>query len=181
MLLKLTNQAQVYLGELSAGGHMNPPQRLTSDEFDVVTAWMPDSKSVLFISNRADGWSLLKQALGQENAEPVLTGQRDQFSVRLSPDQAWILMWQFGPPGRMMRIPARGGVPQFVLDIRNGVDFRCAQSPASLCVIFERTQDRKQMVITAFDPLRGRGRCSRPSRQTSRTNTSRTYLRTDRR
>ena len=156
-LLKLTNQAQVYLGELSAGGAlMNVPRRLSNDEFDAVTAWMPDSKSVLLTSNRTGTWSLLKQGIGQENSEPVLTGQQDEFSVRLSADEAWILVWHFGPGGRLMRMPAIGGVPQLVLDVRNGVDFRCARAPAKLCVIFERTQDRKQMVITAFDPLKGR-------------------------
>jgi serine/threonine protein kinase len=159
VLLKLTTQAQVYLGELSAGGaRMNSPQRLSNDEFDAVTAWMPDSKSVLFMSKRTGTWSLLKQGIGQENSEPVLTGQRDPLVVRLSPDHAWILVWYAGPRGRLMRIPASGGVPQFVLEMRNGVDFRCAQAPTNLCVIFETTPDRKQMVITAFDPLKGRGK-----------------------
>ena len=60
-----------------------------------------------------------------------------------------------------MRIPASGGVPQFVLETRNLLDFRCARAPASLCVIFETSQDRKQLVITAFDPLKGRGKVLR--------------------
>ena len=35
---------------------------------------------------------------------------------------------------------------------------RCARSPSSLCAIAERTPDRKQIVFTAFDPVKGRGR-----------------------
>ena len=60
-----------------------------------------------------------------------------------------------------MRIPASGGVPQFVLETRNSLDFGCARAPASLCVIFETSQDRKQLMITAFDPLKGRGKVLR--------------------
>jgi hypothetical protein len=60
-----------------------------------------------------------------------------------------------------MRIPASGGVPQFVLETRHLLDFRCARAPARLCVIFETNEDRKQLVITAFDPLQGRGKVLR--------------------
>ena len=35
---------------------------------------------------------------------------------------------------------------------------RCAKSPATLCAIAERSADRKQLVFTAFDPVKGRGR-----------------------
>ncbi|MBV9501940.1 MAG: hypothetical protein JO138_21425 [Acidobacteriaceae bacterium] len=35
---------------------------------------------------------------------------------------------------------------------------RCAKSPAALCAIAERTSDEKQLVLTAFDPMNGRGR-----------------------
>jgi Tol biopolymer transport system component len=57
-----------------------------------------------------------------------------------------------------MRIPLSGGVPQVVLETRNGAGFLCARAPASLCVIWEASQDHKQLVITAFDPLKGRGK-----------------------
>ena len=60
-----------------------------------------------------------------------------------------------------MRIPVGGGVPQFVLETRNGSDYRCARAPASLCVILETSQDEKQLTLTAFDPLKGRGKVLR--------------------
>jgi Tol biopolymer transport system component len=56
-----------------------------------------------------------------------------------------------------MRVPAGGGAPQFVLEMRNAEEFWCARAPASCCVVFERSQDRKQLTITAFDPQKGRG------------------------
>jgi eukaryotic-like serine/threonine-protein kinase len=170
VLEKWTYQSQVYLGELAAGGtHMNPPRRLTNDEaFDYPMAWMPDSKAVLFVSNRNGIRSIFKQGISQETAEPVVTGPQDVHFPRFSPESAWILYLERlitqanpAPPDRLMRIPARGGVPQFALETRNLLNFACARAPASLCVIAERSPEQKQLVITAFDPLKGRGKVLR--------------------
>jgi hypothetical protein len=57
--------------------------------------------------------------------------------------------------------PQSGGAPQFVLDMPNGGGFKCAQAPANLCVLFETSADQKQFIISAFDPVRGRGRVLR--------------------
>jgi hypothetical protein len=35
---------------------------------------------------------------------------------------------------------------------------QCARAPASLCVLGEWTEDQRQLVFTAFDPLKGRAR-----------------------
>ena len=60
-----------------------------------------------------------------------------------------------------MRIPVAGGVPQFVLATRNWQSFACVRAPASLCAILEASQDEKQLTLTAFDPLKGRGKVLR--------------------
>jgi Tol biopolymer transport system component len=58
-----------------------------------------------------------------------------------------------------MLAPIEGGVPQFVLTANlDSQGPRCAKSPALLCAIAERRADRKQLVFTAFDPLKGEGR-----------------------
>jgi len=170
VLLKTTFQSSVYLGELAAGGtRMKPPRRLTNDEAeDYPTAWTPDGKAVLFSSNRNDIEGIFKQGISQETSEPVVTGPQAVSFPRLSADRAWLLFLERprttanpAPPLRLMRIPASGGVPQFVLETRNREDFGCARAPASLCVIAERSPDQKQLVITAFDPLKGRGKVLR--------------------
>jgi len=148
---------------------MKPPRRLTNDEAsDDPRAWTADSKAVLFGSNRNGTRGIFKQGISQETAEPVVTGPQDVVYPRLSADGAWILFLESPrtpanstAPLRVMRIPASGGVPQFVMEDRNGVNFGCASAPASLCVIFETSQDGKQLVITAFDPLNGRGKALR--------------------
>jgi len=169
-LEKGTYQVQTYLGELAAGAtRMSPPRRLTNDEaYDSPTAWTPDSKAVLFESQRNGTWGIFKQQISQDTVEPVVTGPRDALGPRLSADGTWILYEErpkaaAGPsaPGRLMRIPASGGVPEFVLEARNVIEDSCATAPASLCVVTEASRDNKQFILTAFDPLRGRGKVLR--------------------
>jgi len=169
-LEKGTYQVQTYLGELAAGGaRMSPPRRLTNDEaYDAPTAWTPDSKAVLFESQRNGTWGIFKQQISQDTVEPVVTGTQDALGPRLSADSAWILYLErpkaaagARAPGRLMRIPVSGGVPQFVFETRNFIDFNCASAPASFCVVSEESQDGKQLILTAFDPLKGRGKVLR--------------------
>jgi hypothetical protein len=38
-----------------------------------------------------------------------------------------------------------------------GSEITCARSPSTLCAIGEPTEDEKQLVVSSFDPLKGRG------------------------
>jgi serine/threonine protein kinase len=185
---KSTGQAQVYLGELAAGGtHMKPPRRLTNDETSgQPTAWTPDSKAVLFDSDRNGTVGIFKQLISQDTSEPVVTGLQDVAGSRLSADGAWILFFEVprtpanpAPPDRLMRIPVSGGVPQLVMETRYSIDLRCAGAPASLCVIVETSQDRKQLMITAFDPVKGRSKVLRTIEQDPSHTYEQTALSTD--
>jgi Tol biopolymer transport system component len=167
-LLKTIVLAQVYLGELAAGGtRMNPPRRLTNDEADYAPfAWTPDSKTVLFDSNRNGTRSILKQRINEDTAQPFVTGPQDVEGPHVSPDGAWILYLEIPKAAasrkeRLMRMPIGGGAPQMVLEMRSGDWHMCARAPSSLCVISEESQDAKHLTITAFDPLKGRSKILR--------------------
>ena len=167
--IKTTHQWQLYLGELAAGGaRMNPPRRLTDDEANnIATAWTPDSKAVLFSSDRNGTWGIFKQGISQDTAEPILTGPQRVDLPRLSSDGAWILYFEFpktlggSTQVRLMRIPVGGGAPQLMLETRNEPDYRCALAPASLCVMIQASAGGKELMLTAFDPLKGRGKVLR--------------------
>jgi Tol biopolymer transport system component len=170
VFLRLSYQGQVYLSELAAGGvRMNPPRRLTNgDVNDYPIAWMPDSKAIFFRSWRNGAWGLFKQAIDQETAESVVSGAQHVDMGSLSPDGAWILYHeaprQPSNERRIMRLPIVGGVPQFVMEVRvvRGVlGYGCARRPGGLCVALEVSQDEKQLTLTAFDPLKGRGKVLR--------------------
>jgi len=164
-LQKADYRRQVYLGELSAAGtHTSPLRRLTNDEAsDEPTAWTPDSKAVLFSSDRNGTQGIFKQAISQDAAQPVVTGTQIAILPRLSADGAWILYAEApkteGPstPYRLMRIPVSGGVPQLVTEIRGFIGYNCASAPSDLCLLPEMSQDNKQLTLTAFDPGKGRG------------------------
>jgi eukaryotic-like serine/threonine-protein kinase len=161
VLLRTTFLAQAYVGELAAGGtRLKPPRQLTKDEADdSPTAWTANSKAVLFQSDRNGRMGIFKQGINQETAEVLFTGPQNPDVPRVSSDGAWVLF--ASAAYRMMRIPASGGSPQFVMETRDWLDYGCARTPATLCTILERTRDQKQVLITAFDPLKGRGKVIR--------------------
>jgi DNA-binding winged helix-turn-helix (wHTH) protein/Tol biopolymer transport system component len=158
-------QSQAFIGPLSKDGtRMQPPRRLTfSEATDWPFAWTADSKAVILSSDRNGKWEVFKQALGQETAQLLATDSQPLYEPRLSADGAWVLYpvlpKSIGPstPIPLMRVPVNGGPAQLVLEARNFVDFQCAQAPAMLCELNERSADRKLMA-TAFDPVKGRGR-----------------------
>jgi dipeptidyl aminopeptidase/acylaminoacyl peptidase len=164
--VKTTVQAQVYVGKLTAGGtRLLAPRRLTNNgTMNYPAAWTADSKYVLFTSDREGTSGIFKQAINQETAEPVVGPRNIAPIPRVSADGEWILYLEsqktIGPP-RLMRVPLGGGVPQPVLETWAGSDFRCAVAPASLCAIRETSQDQKHTTVTAFDPLKGRGKVLR--------------------
>jgi eukaryotic-like serine/threonine-protein kinase len=163
VLQRTTYQYQVYLGELAAGGtRMSSPRRLTNDEAsDFPSAWTADSKAVLFYSERNGIGGIFKQRINQDTAEPVSTPTQEVGGAVSSPDGAWILYLenprQRSPNSRLMRVPVNGGVSQLVMETGNVTGYECAPPPASRCVLVEESQDQKQLTLTAFDPVKGRG------------------------
>jgi serine/threonine protein kinase len=163
---RVTFQQQVYVGAL-ATGRVNAPRRLTNDEAnDMPFAWTPDSKAVLFQSDRNGTQGIFKQQLNGDEAQAVIPVPQDAYGPVVSADGAWMLYREIAKgagsstPERLMRVPIAGGAPQFVLDMRNG-DVKCAHAPAGICVIVEETQDHRQLTLSAFDPLKGRGKVLR--------------------
>ena len=161
---KSLHQSSVYVADLEANGtQITSPRRLMFTEgWDFPTAWTADSKSVLFFSDRKGRGSIFKQSLEQDTSEPIETGARGAIIPRMSPDGAWILYLETqqdssSGPARLMKVPVAGGVPQLVLTGTLVDSHRCARSPATLCTIAERSADRKRLIFTAFDPVKGRG------------------------
>jgi hypothetical protein len=58
---------------------------------------------------------------------------------------------------QVFSVPVSGGPSKLIMTTRGFADPRCARSPASLCLVAEQTDDQRQVVFIAFDPLKGRG------------------------
>jgi eukaryotic-like serine/threonine-protein kinase len=163
--LKETSQAEVYVGELMEDGRqMNVPQRLTFDDrYDGPAAWTPDSKAVIFSSDRNGNLDIFKQTLGERRAEPIMAGPEWELDPTVSPDGAWILYFalptQFRTnstePVSLKRSPLSGGPAQEVLHDRGFARISCALRPSSRCVVDQRIEN--QLRFYSFDALQGKG------------------------
>jgi hypothetical protein len=156
VVTKFDNQADVYVGELEAGGRgLRNPRRLTLEESDDFPGtWMPDSKAVLFWSNRNATWGIYKQGLDQTTAQPIVTGNDYKDRPVVSPEGSWILYLSSADtnskattPVRIMRVPISGGAPQLVFEGRGISGLACARSPATWCVFSEPSPGQKQLIF----------------------------------
>jgi Tol biopolymer transport system component/DNA-binding winged helix-turn-helix (wHTH) protein len=164
-------RSQVYLGELSRGETgvqllMPRTRRFTNeDSGNFAWAWTADSKSVFLSSYRNGKEQLFKQDIGQNRAEPLVTGPQSSYMPRLSADGRWLL-YASAPaayttgPAKLMRVPVGGGSPQVVMAVTNARDWHCSNAAANVCVIIE-SNGASQFTVTAFDPLKGRGKLLR--------------------
>ena len=170
---RVSAQTDVYVGDLEKGGARlkTPPRRLTLDERnDRPSAWTPDSKAVLFISDRSGHYHIYKQALDQDSAKPFVVTPQVDWNARLSPDGEWVIYDSFANlkgsslkemevrtsgASQVKRVPVSDGPSQLVLTAHGYFDHRCARAPATLCLVGEETEDQKHLVFTAFDPVKG--------------------------
>jgi serine/threonine protein kinase/Tol biopolymer transport system component len=161
-ITKWTDQAAVYVGELEASGRrLKQPRRLTLEKSnDYPSAWTPDSKAVLFVSDRNRTQDIFRQSINQDSAEQVVTGPNYKDGPVVSPDGSWILYREHpaNKPTRIMRVPVSGGTSQLVLEGGNINGHACAKSPATLCVYSEETSDGKQLIFSAFHPTQRKAR-----------------------
>ena len=163
--METTHKSSVNVASLQGSGmRIATPSLLTLSEGENMPLdWTADSKSVIFVSNRNGHWGVFRQSLDGDAAEPITSGTEDANAAQVSPDGAWVLYEprtkNAGPstPVPLMRVAVTGGPAQLVL-VAPIYGYRCAKAPATVCVFGEFTPDRKQLIFTALDPLKGRGR-----------------------
>jgi len=161
---KSTFEADVFIAELgSSGRHLTNPRRLTLDVRNALPyAWAPDSKTVLFTSNRNGTWDIYRQAMDQDSAEIVVAGPDYKWAPAVTPDGSSMTYLSRAAdeltattPVRLMRTPLQGGPLEEVLKGRGILRQACAWPPATLCAFSEESPDRKELVFLAFDPVKG--------------------------
>jgi eukaryotic-like serine/threonine-protein kinase len=159
----------VYVADVEAGGtRIRNMRHFTLDEStDFPRDWTNDSKQVVFISDRTGQFAIYKQSLDEDAPERISTrtgGFVATFSTVVSPDGKWLLSNSGAYPGdpkdpKLVRIPLAGGSPELVTATTTvwGSGISCARPPSRLCVLGERTDDRKHLIFTSIDPIKGRG------------------------
>ena len=160
-LRTVEHQSDVYIAELETDGQrLSSPQRLTLDDRgDFVFSWTPDSKAILYLSDRDGPIHLFKQAIDEPQPE-LLVGGDDALAIpRLNPAGTDLLYLvipkqeQASRNVRIMRMPLAGGPPQIVLEAPGIWNHQCARLPATLCIYSPGETTRQSFF--SFDPMTG--------------------------
>ena len=101
VLWRQNSQEQAFISEFDASARKwKTPRRLTLDaNGNIATAWLSDSRTVLFASNRNGTWTLFKQAIDEMTAHVLVEGP-SIFLPRLSADGAQVLYLSQTDPAR---------------------------------------------------------------------------------
>lgn len=155
--LRETIIPSVYVAALAPDGkHLLTNKRLTLDENDNrVFSWTPDSKAVLFNSDRNGTHEIFKQAIDQPLAERLVGSSEQLSQPRVTPDGSEIL-YLSAPKARgqetpisIFAIPMAGGSPRFVLRDVRILNIQCARWPSTTC-LYSRSQGDKTETFETF-------------------------------
>src|SRR5262249_31447492 len=142
------------------GSLVNSHRLTIDDNIDIPMAWTPDSREVIVTSPRAGIRLIFRQALDPHSVPRLLTSTTDMnfYIARLSPDGAWMVL-EGEPRGTnelaLYRVGISGGIPQLLFPIDGFVHYWCTNKAANFCVIGQASENKKDLVITSFDPLGG--------------------------
>jgi Tol biopolymer transport system component/DNA-binding winged helix-turn-helix (wHTH) protein len=160
--LKGLPQPDVYIARLDGSALVGEPVRLTLDDRqDLPFDWTPDSKSVIFISDRTGVFRVYRQAIDQTVPELLVGGTHPTLTARLSPDGTQLLYLIYPSwtdpisTTSLMRMPLAGGAPQPVLQGNVISNQQCARAPATECLYSIEKDDK--FTLFSFDPLKGNG------------------------
>ena len=163
--LRRNDHASVFVGDLSdKESRLVNYRRLTLDDnYNILSAWTPDSREVIFSSQRASNRLMYRQALDSGSTPQLITPVVDMnfFVARLSPDGSWILL-EGAPTGSrnlgIYRADLTGGTPQLLFFIEASMQFWCTNKAANFCVFGRPSTDKNELVVVAFDPFGGHGK-----------------------
>ncbi len=162
-LLRRDFQTDVYLAELQAQGkQLSPLRRFTLDDRnDWPSAWTPDGKAVLFVSNRDGPNHIFRQSIDATHADLLVGGKDNLGHPQLTPDGLSALYLVYPSSGkssdnsRLMRIPLAGGASELVFEEPGIGSYECARLPSTVC-IYSRIDNGQQRFFT-FDAAGRKG------------------------
>jgi DNA-binding winged helix-turn-helix (wHTH) protein/Tol biopolymer transport system component len=134
--------ASAYIGTLAPDGtRLLANKRLTLDENDNAPfSWTPDSKAILFHSDRNGTPEIFRQGIDQNLPESLMISAEQLVQPRLTPDGSEILYMStpksatLQTPTSLFAIPIGGGTPRLVLQDVGMWNVQCARLPSTLCM-----------------------------------------------
>jgi hypothetical protein len=123
------------------GAHLLENKRLTLDESaNKPFSWTPDSKAVLYSSDRNGTPEIFKQDTDQAVAEMMVTSAEYLEQPRVTPDGSEILYISRPKsadpetPASIFAIPIAGGTPRLILKDVHIWNMQCARLPSTMCL-----------------------------------------------
>jgi hypothetical protein len=158
--LRSAHHASALVGDLLGNGtHLLNPRRLTIDDnINIALAWTPDSREVIFSSQRAATRQIYRQALDPGSTPQPITSiaGTNFYMARLSPDGAWVIV-ESEPAGSnkmtLSRVPMSGGIPQLLFPVEGLTQYWCTNKAADFCVLGRPDPQKNELAISSFDPL----------------------------
>jgi DNA-binding winged helix-turn-helix (wHTH) protein/Tol biopolymer transport system component len=152
----------VYIAPLAADGtRVLANKRLTLDENEnIPSSWTPDSRAVLFASDRNGVREIFKQAIDQPMPESLMASAEHLSQPRMTPDGSEILYISTPrsadpeAPSSIFAIPVDGGPPRLVLKDIGIWNVQCARMPSTICMY--STAKRETWRTFRFDVRSGK-------------------------
>jgi serine/threonine protein kinase len=169
VFLRWASHFTIYLADLDASStRVIRSKHFTLNESrDFPGTWTPDGKALVFVSDRGGRFGVYKESLHEDTAQPLATPEEGVRDPVVTPDGKWVLYFEHrenpvgtgneSKPEPLMRVPIVGGPSQLVLTAVPESQVSCARPPSDLCVLAELSEDRKQVIVNAVDPVTGRG------------------------
>jgi Tol biopolymer transport system component len=165
--MRVTYYQPILLTDLAENGTRTlNVRRLTSDEYiNMPGAWTPDSRELIYTSDREDMRGIYKLALDGSAPQSISTTLALDVGVaRLSPDGSWIV-FNGRPHGGIREVPVGiyrvavdGGVAQLLFEAKDNMNLDCSGRSANRCVYDSSPQGRREVIFSSFDPAHGSGR-----------------------
>jgi serine/threonine protein kinase/Tol biopolymer transport system component len=156
------DNSTIYTAELGAGNRrLRNLRHFTSvDSWDWPCDWTSDGRAVILRSNRDGVPGIYKQLMDGTPPKLLTADDKFEWQARVSPDGRWLLYSRLPDPSSsrwLMRVSMDGGSaqPVFPLRYREYAQPSCPRLQSRMCVLFQRTDDRKGLVVTSFDPIKG--------------------------
>jgi serine/threonine protein kinase len=162
--LRGNNHASVFVGDLAGNeSRLQNSRRLTLDDnYNLPSAWTPDSREVLFSSERPSNRVMYRQGINPGSVAQVVTPSVNTnfYLAGLSPDRTEILLEGEPLDSRKMglyRVEGKGSAARLLFNTGGFVLFSCSDKIANLCVFGRPNAEKNELVLVAFDPIGSRG------------------------
>jgi serine/threonine protein kinase/Tol biopolymer transport system component len=159
--VRSNHRSAVLVGDLdNSGTRLANPRHLTSDGYyNVPWDWTADSQNVIFTSDRSGKLAIYAQPIDGSAARLIAAPPDLDYlrTPKLSPDGKWVVFdAKTKTSSGIYRVPLSGSPPQFVLELKDRTSLRCTGPAGNFCVY--DTNNGKEQIFTAFDPLSARQR-----------------------